>query len=189
MAARVGLDRDDVIASAVAMLDEGGRPSAVTLGGLARRLGIRTQSLYAHVDGAEGLQRALALVGLRALREAVVDAAVGVSGRAAVEEIVHAHLAVAIGRPGLYAAAIHPPGDDEELRRAVAGVQAPLDRVLGDLGIHGDDRAHWTRLFLSAVTGYARLRADGKFALAADPDDTAVRLVRMLIAALPVAPD
>ena len=101
MAARVGLARGDVVSAAVALLDEGGTPDDVTLGAVARRLGIRTQSIYAHVDGADGLRRAMALAGLGELREGVTDAAVGVSGRLAVESIVHAHLAVAIGRPGL----------------------------------------------------------------------------------------
>ena len=38
----------------------------VALRPVAERLGVRVQSLYAHVDGADGLRRALALRGLDA---------------------------------------------------------------------------------------------------------------------------
>lgn len=181
MAARIGLRRVDVVDAAVAMLDEGARPDEVTLGALARRLGIRPQSLYAHVDGSDGLARALALRGLAELGDRVIDAAVGRSGTDALEGLVRAQLAFAVGRPGLYAAAIHPPGDDPDLLAAIDRVNHPLHAVLGSFGLDELERTHSTRLIIASVYGYALLRRDGQLTLAADPDQTAARLVRMVV--------
>lgn len=184
MAARAGLHRDDVVREAVAMIDEGAFVAEVSLGALARRLGIRPQSIYAHVDGADGLTRAVAVVALRELGQRVAEAGIGVSGLDAVAQIVRAHLAFARSRPGLYAAAIHPPGDDAELLDALTAAAAPLDRVLAGIGLPAEESVHWTRLFLSAVYGFVLLRDAGSFSLPASTAETEARLVEMLISTL-----
>jgi AcrR family transcriptional regulator len=187
MAARAGVTRDDVVAEAVAMLDAGTDPRDVRLGAIARSLGIRSQSLYAHVDGSDGLRRALAVAGLEALEAVVAPAAIGCSGPNGVESIVRAHLGFAMQRPGLYLAAIHPPGNDELLLDAIRAVSAPLEIVLTSLGVDEAEQVHWTRLFLAAVSGFVMLRRDGQLTLPVDADDTAERLVNMLVDQLPVA--
>jgi len=180
MAARAGIRRSDVVDQAVAMVDAGTRPADLSLGELSRRLGIRPQSLYAHVDGTEGLRRALAVAGLQALSVSVTNASIGTSGDEAIEAIVRAHLQFARERPGMYEAAIHPPGDDPELNEAVDRVGAPLERVLAAVGMDRNDRVHWTRLFLSSVYGYTALQQTGRFALPEATDETENRLVEML---------
>ena len=185
MAARAGLRRDDVVDEAIAMIDEGTASADVTLGALARRLGIRPQSLYAHVDGSGGLSCAIAAAGLQALAGDVTAAGIGANGVEAVTRIVRAHLAFARARPGLYEAAIHPPGDDPDLLAAIDSVGAPLERVLTTTGMTAEERVHWTRLFLASVYGYVVLRHTGRFSLPFDPDETESQLVEMLIARLP----
>jgi AcrR family transcriptional regulator len=72
---RAGLDREAVIAAAAELADS--RPDgldAVTLTGLADRLGVRTPSLYAHIDGLADLRRQLGARGARQLTVAVVAA-------------------------------------------------------------------------------------------------------------------
>ncbi len=145
MAARVGLSRDDVVAEAIVVLDEVGAPSQVTMAGVAQRLGVRTQSLYAHVDNAEELARSIALVGLAELAAAVTEAAVGRSGPSALQAMVRAQLDFALDRTGLFCASLRPPGDDPELRDATGAVVAPFERVLGDMGVAGAAAVHWTR--------------------------------------------
>ena len=68
VAAGVGLDRERVIEEAAALADESGA-DAVTLAALAARLGVRSQSLYAHVDGLDGLRRDLAILGQQSLAD------------------------------------------------------------------------------------------------------------------------
>lgn len=178
MAARAGVSRDDVIAAAVSILDGGDQPG---VGVVARRLGIRPQSLYAHVDGIEDLERAVALVGLEALADEVTDAAVGRAGADAVRAIVRAHLACALSRPGLYLAAIRPAGDDEAVAVAIRAVNLPLESVLDSLGVSEEEQVHWIRLVLATISGYVALRRGGRLALPVDPAGTEERLVAMLV--------
>lgn len=186
VAARAGISRHDVVAAAVAMLDEGTAPDDVSLGALARRLGIRPQSLYAHVDGTEGLARAIALVGLQALSSAVRDASIGRTGREAVAAVVRAHLELARARPSLYEAALHPPGTHADLLEAQAEAVAPLRRLLAQLGLEPRAQVHFTRLLLSSVYGFVVLRRTGRFTLAEATDETEDLLVEMLLRSLPL---
>lgn len=187
MAARAGITRQQIVTAAVAWLDAD-PDHHVALGPVARAVGIRPQSIYAHVDGAEGLARAVAVAGLEVLREEVTTAAVGQQGRAAVAAIVRAHLGIATERPALYLASLLPPGDDQALREAVAAVGRPLEIVLAYLGLAAEERVHWTRLFLAAVTGFVQLRVNERLTLPVAPDITAERLVDMLISQLPPDP-
>ena len=54
MARRRGLDRDDVIAAAIRIVDTDGL-DALSLKGVADALGVQSPSLYSHVDGLNGL--------------------------------------------------------------------------------------------------------------------------------------
>lgn len=188
MAARAGVTRADVIAAAVQMIDDSPRLDDLSLGAVARRLGIKPQSLYAHVAGAEGLRRAVAVAALEALASDVTAAGIGVSGVDAVTAIVRAHLRFARNRPALYEAAIYPPGNDPDLLAAGAAVSAPLEIVLTSMGMDGDGVVHWTRLFLSSVYGYVALQRGGNFTLPVDTATTEERLVAMLAGQLTVQP-
>jgi AcrR family transcriptional regulator len=177
VAARVGLDRDRVVDAAVSLLAERGSPPG--LADVAAKLGIRTQSLYAHVDGADGLRRQLALRGLRALSERLTDAAIGRSGADAIEAIVLAWVRFAAEQPGLYAASLRPPGDDPDLNDAIAAATRALNLVLRSYGLDDRTAGHWYRLIFSTVHGFSVLRADGLLTVLGDPDDTIRHAIRV----------
>lgn len=184
MAARVGVTREQVVDAAMALLDEAGRPDGVSLAAVAAELGIRTQSLYAHVDGATGLRRDMALRALDELAQAVTNAAVGRAGADAAAAIVDVHAVYALDHPGRYAAAIVPPDDDVELGTAIDGVAHPLLTVLGSCGLDEVAAIHWMRTALAAVYGLALLERDGQLTLGPPPSDTVDLLVRTLVAQL-----
>jgi AcrR family transcriptional regulator len=188
MAAPVGLDRSAVVDAAVAVLEEQGRLGDVGLRPVAERLGVRVQSLYAHVDGADGLRRALALRGLAALADRLTEAAIGRSGGDAVAAIVHAYCDFAAEHPGLYDATLLPPGDDPELGVAMAAVTRPLDLVLASAGLDATATTHWYRIVFSTVHGFSVLRRDGQLTLDADPDDTVELMIAMFTRELGLGP-
>ena len=64
MARKAGIDHQAVVATATRIADERGL-DALTLATVAAELGIRSPSLYAHVEGLDGLTRLLALEGAR----------------------------------------------------------------------------------------------------------------------------
>ena len=167
MAAPVGIDRDAVLDAGVAVLEREGRVDAVSLRPIAESLGIRVQSIYAHVDGVDGLRRGLALRGLDA----------GRSGAEAVAAIVRAYCAFAIEHPGLFDATLTPPGGDGELEAAMARVTRPLNLVFASCGIEGEDAVHWYRIVFSGVYGFAVMQRDGRLTLGPDPDVTLERMI------------
>ena len=181
MAAPVGLRKEQVVDAAVAVLDEVGRLDGVALREVAARLGVRTQSLYAHVDGAEGLRRALALRGLDALAEALTGAAIGKAGGDAIDAVVRAYLRFAGEHPGLYEASLRPPGDDSELVDAMARVTRPLNLVFESYGLDAEAVVHWYRIVFASVHGFALLRRDGLLTLPGDVDETLTHLIQALV--------
>jgi AcrR family transcriptional regulator len=173
---KVGLDREQVVTAAAELLEAGGPP---TLAALADRLGVRTQSLYAHVDGADGLRRELALYSLARLTERLRTAAIGVAGRDAIAAIVGAYVSFAADHPGLYAASMRAPGDDPDLRAAIGDAMEPLNLVFASYGLDPSEASHWYRMVFSCVYGFAALRRDGLMTMPGDPEETVARIVRV----------
>ena len=68
-----------------------------------------------------------------------------------------------------------------DLLAAVDRVNRPLHAVLASFGLDHDERVHSTRLIIASVYGYAMLRRDDQLTLPVDPDQTASRLVRMIV--------
>lgn len=181
--ARAGLDRQAVVGAAAALADAEG-VEAVTLGALALRLGIRTPSLYNHVDGLPGLRRELALLGLRRLSDMLAEAALGRAGDEAVMAIAAAYRAFAREHPGLYAATLAQDPHDAEARRAG---ERPVEIVLAVLAFYrleGDAAIHAVRGLRSALHGFVSLEAAGAFGIPLDLDESFSRLVRLLIGGL-----
>jgi AcrR family transcriptional regulator len=146
---------------------------------VAERLGVRVQSLYAHVEGADGLRLALALRGLDALADRLTEAAIGRAGPDAVAAIVRAYLDFAAAHPGLYDATLLTPGDHPEIAVAMASVTRPLDLVLASAGFDETEATHWYRIVFSTIHGFSVLRRDGNLTLDADPDETAEMIIAM----------
>jgi AcrR family transcriptional regulator len=151
----------------------------VSLAAVAERLGVRTQSLYSHVDGLDGLRRELALHAIDALGAELAAAAMGRAGAEAVEAIVRAYLRYADAHPGLFAATLRAPGDDAQLTAAVSAVTTPLNLVFRSYGLGAEELVHWYRMVWATICGFATLRRDGLFTRPGDPEDTITHLVRV----------
>jgi AcrR family transcriptional regulator len=158
LAQPVGLDRDAVIAAAIELLDEGGA-AALSLTALARRLGVRTPSLYAHVAGTEGLSRDLAIEGVTMLADDLRTSVLGRSGRDALFSVANAYRTFAARHPALYASTIRDPDDDEELQAANARCTEALTAVLESFGVHGDDAVHLYRALWFTIHGFVTFEA------------------------------
>jgi AcrR family transcriptional regulator len=180
----VGITRDQVVDAAAAVLEEKGRVDAVALREVAARLGVRTQSLYAHVDGVAGLRHALALRAHDALADRLTAAAAGHEGADAIEAIVRAYYAFAVDHPGLYDASLRPPGDDEAMAEATTAVTRPLNQVLRSYGLDDAGVVHWYRIVFAGVHGFAVLQRDGLLTLPGDPEDSLGRMVQAFVHAL-----
>jgi len=182
--ARAGLDPARVVEAAVQIADARGLHE-VSLQAVADRLGVRTPSLYNHVDGLPALRRLLALDGMRGLREALAAAALGRSGAEAVRAMALAYRAFAHAHPGRYAAAQAAPArDDAEAQAHALAVVEVVFAALRGFELDSEDLIHATRALRSAMHGFIALEAAGGFGLPAARDESYRRLVEALIAGL-----
>ena len=167
---RRGLDRAQVVDAAVALADADGL-EAVTLARVAQALDVRPPSLYNHVDGRDGLVRAIALRSLAELTDALRRAATGRAGTDALRAVARAQLAYARDHPGRYAATVAAPAPGDEEHAAAAGEAVGVVRAaLEGLDLRGDDAIHAIRALRSAVHGFAAIEAAGGFGLTVDRD-------------------
>jgi len=172
----VGLDHAQVIDEAAALADEAGA-DGVTLAALAARLGVRSQSLYAHVDGLDGLRRDLAVLGQQLLAERLGRAVMGRAGEDALRALCHAYAAFAAERPGLYASSLRAPDDDAELLRTSAAATEPWGAVLASFGLSKTEIVHFHRTLWAALHGFVTLREQGLMTRSASPDRSFTLLV------------
>jgi AcrR family transcriptional regulator len=183
VAAGVGLDRERVIDEAAMLADEHGA-DAVTLAALAARLGVRSQSLYAHVDGLDGLRRDLAVLGQLALADRLTRAVMGRAGEDALRALCDAYARFAAERPGLYACALRAPGGDAALEQTSDAATEPWRAVLRSYGLSKTEIVHFHRALWAALHGFVTLRQQGLMTLAASPDRSFALMVDAFAAAL-----
>jgi AcrR family transcriptional regulator len=173
---RAGLDSDQVVSAAAAIADADGLP-ALTLARLAQRLGVRSPSLYGHVDSLEDLRRRLGWRGTAELADRLADAAAGRSGREALAAIAAAYRTYAKEHPGTYAALQRADGADRDGARRLVGV---VLAVLRGYGLEGDEGIHAARSVRAALHGYVTLEMGAGFGIPLDLDESFSRLVAVL---------
>jgi AcrR family transcriptional regulator len=178
-ARRLRLDRPAVVRAAGELADEHGSIERLQLAELATRLAIRTPSLYAHVGSLDDLRRAIALDGLRDLRERMTQAASGNRGADALLSIARGVRAYALERPGLYTAAALPPRD-RDWEAALLRLKDVFLTVLSRYGISGEDATDCIRSLRSAIHGFIVLEAQGDFGQP-DPAASFERLVSVVL--------
>ena len=182
MGRKAGLTLDDVVDAAVAVADAEGLEAA-TLSRLARDLGIRSPSLYAHVDGLAGLRRLLALRAAGVIEHALFGATNGRVGADALSAAAHALRGVIRTHPGLYAATLPVPGpdDDPELYAALAAAARPVVDAAAAAGLDGAAAVHATRALRAGVHGFAMLEQGGGFGQPYDIEVTFDIMVATLV--------
>ena len=185
MARKAGLTLDDVVAAAAAVADRDGL-EAVTLSRVARDLGVRPPSLYAHVDGLPGLRRRLALRAAGLIRDALVAATAGREGPAALRAAGSALRDVIAAHPGLYAATLPAPGpdDDPELYAAFAEASRPVEDAAAAAGLRGTTAVDATRALRAAVHGFALLEQSRGFGRPTDVAGSFAAMLDALVAGL-----
>jgi AcrR family transcriptional regulator len=181
---RAGLAPDAVVTAAAALADADGL-EAVTLARVAERLGVRSPSLYVHVDGLPDLRRRLAARGAGELASQLQRAAAGRSGRDALVAVADVYRRYAREHPGTYAALQRAPDvRNGPAADAAARLVEVVLAVLRGYGLDGDEAIHATRIVRAALHGFAALEAGEGFGIDLPPDETFARLVSVLDAGL-----
>lgn len=182
MGQKAGISRENVVAVAAEIADRDGIEAA-TLSAVARKLGIKTPSLYSHVDGVDGLRRQLAIMGSKILLDgfrAVVERS---SGADALREIARVDRRFALEHPGLYASFLPAPGpeDDPELYEEMAAPVFVVASILLDMGIPTGEAIHLVRALRSMLHGFLDLEAKAGFGMPVDIDTSFEESVELIV--------
>lgn len=173
-----------VVAEAAALADESGLDS-VTLSAVARRLGVRTPSLYSHVRDHAALLDGVSTLALADLAARIAEAVAGRAGRQALEGLTQAHRSFARESPGRWQSLQRRAGPTVVASDAARALVALTDAVLRGYDLPADERVHATRLLGSTINGFLALESIGSFDHSMPgPDASWDRTVDVLDAAL-----
>ena len=170
---RAGLGTATVVAAAADLADEVGF-AGLTMGELARRLGVRTPSLYKHVAGQEDLHRRVAALALAEVGDAIGAATQGRAGRDALRAAARALRDFVLAHPGRYAATIgiEAGGPEDPVALAEARTLEPFSAVLRGYELDPADMTHALRALRSVFHGFATIESGGGFRWAAGTDES-----------------
>ena len=165
MARRKGqsLGRKDVVAAGLACIQEEG-PEALNVNRVAQRLGIRTPSLYNHVDGADDLRQAVVL---EVLDRSGKDIVLGEAEQASPQGFIRA-LALGLRRfaknnANLYLFMMAAPvkWDAQPFSPHWSRTMEAFGASVQGFGFKGPEQLHATRSVLASIQGYIRLELRG----------------------------
>lgn len=173
--ARRGLDIETIIATAANIADHEGI-EAVTMAALSEKLGVRSPSLYNHINGLDGIRRLLALRGLKELGNTLSRAAAAnadIKTEEPMLELAKAYILFARKHPGLYELTLHAP-DEEEGEYADAGnrIIELLMNVLKPYELEQDEIIHSIRGFRSMLHGFSALERKGGFGMPLEVEES-----------------
>lgn len=172
MSPRKGLDLKTIVEAAAEIADVYGI-EAVTLASLAQKLGIRSPSLYNHVNGLTGLRIQLAIYGLKKLTEAINEAVSDKNGDEAMHAIAAAYMAFARAHPGLYELTLRAPdAQDKEYDETGQVLVEFLVQTLSFYRLDRERSIHVVRGFRSYLHGFASIEQKGGFGMPQSVDES-----------------
>ena len=160
---RAGVDVEKIVDIATQITDEKGF-DGVTLKEIGERLGIRSPSLYNHIDGLPALREKVSVKAMGMLRECLVRATMGKSGVDALREMGRAYIQFAREHTGLYETVqwmnIAADVQSESLFSDV--VQLVYD-IAAELGASELEASHIIRTVRSLAHGFASVESHNGF--------------------------
>jgi len=170
---RAGLDTASVTEAGAALADEIGL-SQLSMSVVAERLGVKTPSLYKHVDGLADLTHRIAILAASEVADALRDATQGRAGGDALAGAAQALRDYVKQHPGRYAATTgaRPTGPEDPLGPALERTLSSLAAVLHGYRLDPDDEIHALRMLRSILHGFATLEASDGFQMSTDVDES-----------------
>ncbi len=158
-----GLNKEALIEASKGLIEENGI-AAFSMRALAEKLGVKTASLYAHIESMDALFTEVGLSALHDQKAAQLAAIEGKDGDAAVFALAKSYRAFAKAHAALYQLIMQMPmGKDETLRTAAAMTAEPSMQVLQGYAITEERRMHWQRVLRGVMHGFVSQEASGYF--------------------------
>lgn len=160
---RAGLDSNRILKAAADMADAGGIAS-VTLKSLAQELGVKSPSLYKHIDSLDDLKHQLTLYSWQALEQEILRSAVGKAKDDAIREVFYAFRRFVKAHPGLFEAMqwYNMYLSPQDLQ-ATAGTVELLFQILDGYDLAEQQKVHIVRMFRGFLQGFLGIESNGGY--------------------------
>ena len=149
-----GLTKELIIAEAVDFIEETGQPK-VSLHELARRLEIKTPSLYNHIKNTKELQYAVFQF---AIDKFVANQKLATENKKkdeAVKAFADAYYSFATENKGLYRLIMSMPSEEDDMEKKMAvPLLNTVVSILSDYALTEETIAHWQRVFRAILHGF-----------------------------------
>lgn len=165
MSRGVGITQENILQAAAEIADTEGL-NEVTLAKLAKKLQIRTPSLYNHIDGLQQLRKKLSIYSMEQLYNDLVQSSIGISGDDAIRALGKAYITFARIHPGLYESTFSlSDSSDIEVQKAANKIVTLVVRILNVYELDEESALHVTRGLRSILHGFSSLEQMGGFGL------------------------
>lgn len=149
-----GLTKEIILAESIACIEETGQP-VVSLHELARRLGIKTPSLYNHIKNTKELQYDIFRYAIDKFVENQKKATENKRKDEAVRAFAEAYHDFAAENKGLYRLIMSIPSEDDDRAKEMAiPLLDTVVAILSDYGLAEESIAHWQRVFRAILHGF-----------------------------------
>lgn len=149
-----GITKQIVVETAIKCIEET-ECGVVSMHEIARRLGVKTPSLYNHIKGNKELQYE---VFQYAIDKFVINQQCAVADRTgddAVKAFARAYYRFAAENKGLYRLIMSIPSEqDERAKEMAVPLLDTVVTILSDYGLEPRDIAHWQRVFRAMLHGF-----------------------------------
>lgn len=160
---RNGLDTNRIISRAAQMANEMGLKN-ITLKMLADDLGVKSPSLYNHIDGLDDLKMQLMIYGWNQMEQRIIHAVIGISGYDAIRAGCYAFYEYATENPGLFNAMLwYNKFQNAETMEATSGLFSVLFKVTASLNISEENCNHIIRTLRGFLEGFSLLVNNAAF--------------------------
>ncbi|WP_338554946.1 WHG domain-containing protein [Paenibacillus sp. KS-LC4] len=172
MSPRIGLDVPTIVRTAAEIANTQGL-EAVTMASLSQKLGIRSPSLYNHIDGLGGVRMALAIYGLREMNEQMNKAVEGLTGEDAVYAASKAYISFARSNPGVYEATVPSQSQDNaEFKSVSEQLIGLIINLLDSYKLKHETAIHIVRGWRSLLHGFSSIEQKGGFGMPYQLDES-----------------
>lgn len=161
--ARKGLTKDRLVAEAAALMEEEGL-EGFSMRALARRLEVKTASLYNHVESMEALMAEVCAYAMKCQRDAQMEAIREKTGIQAMFALAQACRGFAREHRALYWLIMTTAASQgERLGERANYLVEPFLLVLADSGLTEEEKIHWQRVLRALIHGFVAQEEAGFF--------------------------
>lgn len=185
MGTKKNLNTETILNAAAELAEEKGIEN-ISLLQVAKKLGIKSPSLYNHLSGVQDLSLGIARLAVGRLEDTIRSAAVGRSKEDALVAIACAYRKFAKENPELYKAILRfPDYNDSGVQETGHAIVRILYQVMEPYHYSKEETIHFGRGFRSALHGFVSLEEAGFFqSTEADVNKSYEQLVLRLISTL-----